>query len=175
MIAAQMTYNYDKLYGETPNALGQPTAIFVDFFEQLGPEHRRVLDIGCGQGRDALFIARLGHSVVGVDMSQNGIRDLHACAARESLPIEGIVADITSYQPNGLFDVILIDRTLHMLARDERCSVLGKLLDHVDGHGWLLIADEASNIGDFKAVVAAHGAAWRIAVQKRGYLFAQRS
>jgi cyclopropane fatty-acyl-phospholipid synthase-like methyltransferase len=52
------------------------------------------LDVGCGQGRDALFIAIKGHRVVGMDISANGIRDLKDVASRENLPIEGIVADI---------------------------------------------------------------------------------
>ncbi|MFK7838513.1 MAG: class I SAM-dependent methyltransferase [Sulfitobacter sp.] len=170
-----MAYVYDKLYGETPHALGQPTQIFVDFFERFEKTNLRVLDVGCGQGRDALFIARLGHNVVGVDASANGIRDMRACAKREGLSIEGSVQDIRSFIPSGLFDVILIDRTLHMLTRDERCSTLTRLLEHVETAGWILIADEASNIADFKAVFAGNGPSWSIELQKKGYLFARRS
>ena len=170
-----MAYDYDKLYGETRDALGEPTAIFVDFFDQLERQDVRVLDVGCGQGRDAVFIARKGHRVVGVDISQNGIRDLGDVAARENLPIEGVVADIVSYEPKGIFDVVLIDRTLHMLARQDRLSVLEKLLDHVDRQGWVLIADETSNIKDFKSVVSEHPAVWHTDLARRGNLFLRRS
>jgi len=76
-----MSYNYDKLYGETRDALGAPTSIFVDFFDQFDRTNVRVLDVGCGQGRDAIFIARKDHRVVGVDISPNGIRDLQDVAA----------------------------------------------------------------------------------------------
>ena len=170
-----MAYNYDKLYGETRDALGEPTSIFVDFFEQLDRQNVRVLDVGCGQGRDAIFIARNGHRVVGVDISPNGIRDLKDVAAQEKLPIEGVIADIAAYEPDGEFDVILIDRTLHMLARTARLTVLKTMLDHVGGHGWVLIADEASNIEDFEAVVSAHVASWTTELSRRGYLFLRRS
>lgn len=169
-----MAYDYDKLYGETRDALGKPTAIFVDFFNEFEMEAARVLDVGCGQGRDAIFIARKGHSVVGVDISHNGIRDLNDAAVRENLPIEGVVADIVSYEPDGLFDIILIDRTLHMLDRQDRLSVLGRLLDHVEKHGWVLIADEPSNIEDFTQLVSEHAASWHTALSKRGNLFLQR-
>lgn len=170
-----MAYNYDKLYGETRDALGEPTTIIVDFFDRLDRKNVRVLDVGCGQGRDAIFVAKNGHRVVGVDISPNGIRDLKDVAAQENLPIEGVVADIVDYTPDGGFDIILIDRTLHMLARPARLAVLNTMLDHVNENGWLLIADEAANIGDFEAAASAHLANWTTEVSRRGYLFMRRS
>ena len=169
-----MAYNYDALYGSTPNALGAPTPVFVDFFAGLDGPALRVLDIGCGQGRDALFIARLGHEVVGVDLSPNGIRDLSAAAHRENLPIEAIAADITNFIPEGAFDVLLIDRTLHMLSVTDRLDTLTRLIGHVAPGGWVLIADERSNLAGFKPVFEAHRAGWRIALKAKGNLFLQR-
>ena len=174
-IRRAMVYDYDKLYGETPDALGEPTPQFIGFFDRLEREDLRVLDVGCGQGRDALFIARLGHRVVGVDISENGIRDLSAAAGRENLAVEGVVADITAYRPEGVFDVILVDRTLHMLPKVPRLSVLDSLLDHVDVDGWVLIADEVSNISDFQGVFSRHHFDWKHVFSKQGYLFVRRS
>lgn len=169
-----MAYDYNKLYGETPDALGSPTAVIVDFFNRYERQNARVLDVGCGQGRDAVFLARRGHRVVGVDLASNGIRDLQAVAAKETLAIEGIIADITHFVPSGLFDIILIDRTLHMLARTARSLVLSRLLDHVSESGWVLIADEQSNINEFQAVIAAHRRNWITDYQKRGHLFVRQ-
>lgn len=169
-----MAYDYDKLYGETRDALGTPTAIFVDFFEQFDRPNARILDVGCGQGRDALFIARLGHRVVGVDISPNGIRDLNTAAKKEGLAIDGVVADVSTYVPEGTFDVILVDRTLHMLPKRARLSVLQRLLDHVNDNGWFLIADETSNIKDFVAVIEDSELDWTTQVARRGYLFLKR-
>ena len=92
-----MTFDYDKLYGEVPDALGAPTPIFVSFFADLTRTGLRVLDVGCGQGRDALFIAQLGHSVVGVDVSPNGIQAMVEAAHRANLSVTGVVADIEAY------------------------------------------------------------------------------
>ncbi len=172
-ILKRMGFDYDKLYANTPNALGDPTQVFVDFFDCLD-RTVHVLDVGCGQGRDAIFIARKGHSVVGVDMSPNGIRDLEQQAVRENLHIRGIVADLSHFTPHEDYDVVLIDRTLHMLDRSERLAALCALLKHVKANGWLLIADERTNIPDFKEAIAADNNKWRIILEKRGTLFAQR-
>jgi len=169
-----MAYDYDKLYGSTPQALGEPTRVFVDFFESNEGKKFRVLDIGCGQGRDALFIARMGHTVVGVDMSPNGIRDLNKAAIQENLDIEGVVADLVTYTPDGTFDVVLVDRTLHMLPETDRLNVLARLLESVSLNGWVLIADERSNINGFKTVVAANSHDWTIDLETGGTLFIRR-
>lgn len=171
-----MAYNYDDLYKTTPNALGDPTKAFVDFFSRrdLG-QGLRVLDIGCGQGRDALFIAKLDHRVVGVDLSPSGIADLTASAQKQNLAITGIVADITQFTPEGDFDILLIDRTLHMLDEGPRLKALGRLIDHVAPNGWVLIADESSNIAGFKTVFDAHCEQWSTEVAKKGTLFLKRS
>jgi len=169
-----MAYNYDALYGEHPNALGEPTKAFADFFAARSAKAMRVLDIGCGQGRDALFIARAGHNVVGVDLSPMGIRDLVTAAKEEDLPIEGIVADVSTFVPEGSFDILLIDRTLHMLDEAPRLAALARLIPCVVPDGWALIADERSNMDGFKAVFASHEANWQIETDKKGLLFLRR-
>lgn len=169
-----MSYDYDKLYGETRDALGEPTQVIVDAFDRLPVQGARVLDVGCGQGRDALVLARQGHHVTGVDLSPNGIRDLKAAAIAEGLDIVGIVADVTQFMPSGLFDVVLIDRTLHMLGSKEQLEVLAALAPHISEPGWLLIADEARNIPRFAAFLEADDGEWDIFHRKGGYLFACR-
>ncbi len=170
-----MAYDYEQLYQSTPNALGGPTQVFVDFFAARSDGSLRVLDIGCGQGRDALFIARAGHSVLAIDLSPSGIRDLNNVAKAENLDASGIVADITEYEPEGKFDVVLIDRTLHMLDETDRQTALRTLLDHIDHGGWCLIADERTNIAGFKRVVASRREEWEIVKEQKGYLFLRRA
>lgn len=169
-----MAYNYDELYRSTPNALGEPTQVFVDFFNRPDLVALRVLDVGCGQGRDALFIARKGHSVVGVDISPSGISALEKAASAERIRVEGIVADIRGFKPANEFDVVLLDRTLHMLPEQDRLAVLERLLGHVATKGYILIADEKANIPAMKNVVAKSGESWIPVLEKAGYLFLQR-
>lgn len=167
-----MTYDYDKLYREMPHALGAPTDVFVSFFDGI-ESAKRVLDIGCGQGRDALFIAARGHSVVGVDLSSAGVNAMIDDAKDKSLDVTGIVADIRAFLPDGLFDIILIDRTLHMLDAVDRREVLRRLLNHVGPEGYVLISDETSNMGAFKDVFSHSDRTWRSILDHKGNLFLQ--
>lgn len=169
-----MAYDYDALYRTTPDALGAPTRAFCEFFETFSKPSARILDVGCGQGRDALFIARLGHLVTGVDLSSSGIACLLKQAAREGLSVEGDVADIASYDPCGMFDVIVFDRTLHMLERTPRMKVLARLTEKLAKDGFLLIADEPSNLPDFHDVLNITSGAWSIVREEKGLLFLRR-
>lgn len=168
-----MAYDYEDLYANTPDALGAPNKALVRHFKKMAQVPLRVLDVGCGQGRDAVFIARLGHTVVAVDLAPSGIRDLEATAKTEGLPIKGVVADITEYAPEGMFDVIVIDRVLHMLGEPDRIAVLSGLLGHLSANGWLLIIDEAPNMAALKEVMAQSSHRFRTGFERRGYLFSQ--
>ncbi|WP_264210333.1 class I SAM-dependent methyltransferase [Leisingera thetidis] len=170
-----MAYDYDRLYRETPDALGAPSPDVTAFFTGLDSTGLKVLDAGCGQGRDALFIARLGHQVTGVDISPHGIRDLRAAAAREGLDVTGVAADLTQWAPDGDYGILLFDRTLHMLAAPERRALLARCLPHVRNRGWVLIADEPRNLEAFRQVFAAAPGAWLSRKDSRGLLFMQRA
>ena len=169
-----MSNKYEKMYQKQKHALGDPTQAFVQFFENYPREQADVLDLGCGQGRDALFIARHGHHVVGVDIAKTGIEQLRKDAKSEGLDIQAEVADLIDYQPIEYYDIIVIDRTLHMLAEDVRTKVLERIIQHVRDEGFVLIADEKKNLPSFKAVFSQDGPHWTTIKNSKGFLFTQK-
>lgn len=166
-----MSTSYDDLYRTSPKALGAPLPELVTLFEALEGKPQRVLDIGCGQGRDALFIARRGHLVLGVDISPAGIDQMNRDARAEGLNLEGIVADITTFSPEGAFDILLFDRVLHMVDACARAAAFGRLLAHVAPGGQVLIIDEPRNIPALEQVLQENGRDWRPTFKRRGFLF----
>lgn len=169
-----MPTDYEKVYQEQRHALGNPTQVFVAFFNQYQKLNADVLDLGCGQGRDALFIARRGHHVVGVDVSQTGIVQLIEDAQSESLSIEGVVADLCEYEPSGYYDVVVLDRTLHMLDVDIRLKVLKEVSRVTRDNGFVLIADEKSNIPAIKDFFQRDSYQWIIQQDKKNFLCLQK-
>ena len=169
-----MPIDYEQVYRGQRHALGEPTRAFVDFFAGYDKQHTDVLDVGCGQGRNALFIARLGHHVVGVDLSATGIAHLLEDASDEGLNIDGVVADLHDYVPTGDFDVVVIDRTLHILDAETRLTVLARVCTATRDSGYVLIADEKRNLPAFREWFMADDSQWTVVKDTRGFLFMRK-
>lgn len=161
---------YDLHYREDPAACGAPFKEFEAFCGNSGSGS--VLDLGCGQGRDALMFARAGHRVVGGDLSSVGIGQMREVAAAESLDVQGVVADVCTYRPAERFDIVVLDRVLHMLEADARTSVLQTAMDSVAPDGYLLVAEGPKGMVPVRAAVEAHR--WALVKATRNRLFAQR-
>ena len=71
-----------------------------------------VLDIACGDGRNALYLAQNGFRVTGVDFSQNGLSRLNAFASERGLTVETRRMDLTlleSFSELTNFDSLIIN------------------------------------------------------------------
>jgi len=67
----------------------------------------RVLDVGCGPGRHALALARLGLDVVGVDRSPDFLRIATAGATAEDLPATFVEQDVRTLDFRAEFDAAI--------------------------------------------------------------------
>ena len=103
----------------------------------------QALDLACGEGRNAVWLARQGWEVLGVDFSQNGLDKAAALAARHDVSVEWVRADVTSYQaPPRTFDLVVI-LYLHV-PRTEWSAVLTHAADALAPGGTLLVVGHDS-------------------------------
>jgi SAM-dependent methyltransferase len=83
------------------------------------------LDLGCGQGRNTLYLARMGFAMVGVDDSAEAIARLTEQADLQKLDVVGQVADMAqvSIEPNR-YNLIVANTSLDHLtaAQGERLA-----------------------------------------------------
>lgn len=112
-----MSEAYNKYY-QTENLFGTPYPELIEFY-QARPVKGSLLDLGCGQGRDAIALARLGYDVTGIDSSKVGIEQLNAVARKEHLTLKGVVDDIYTYGDFGSFDYILMDSMFHFRKQER--------------------------------------------------------
>lgn len=116
-----MSVTYDKYY-QTSNLFGEPYPELVVFFSSF-PSRGSLLDLGCGQGRDAIALSRMGYVVTGVDNSLVGIEQMNHIAQTEGLELKGTVDDIFEYQGLGNFDFILLDSMFHFGKKEKKREI----------------------------------------------------
>lgn len=130
----------DLLWSATPNRF------LVQEAEDLAPG--RALDLACGEGRNALWLAERGWNVTAVDYSGVAIAKARDRAALEGADVDFVCADLLDYLPaEGAFDLVLV---LYLqLPADERRLVLARAEAALAPSGtFLLIGHDLTNMTD---------------------------
>jgi tellurite methyltransferase len=84
--------------------------------------------VGCGDGRNALFLAERGFRVDGFDISDAGIARLLAAASRRGVVVRAWVADMTTEVVDEEYDWIICHGVLHLIEREEWHALLERLM-----------------------------------------------
>ena len=98
----------------------------------------RALDLACGEGRNAIWLAGLGWRVRAVDFSEVAIAKGRARAAREGVEVDFLCADLLEYKPEpGAYDLVLV---LYLqIPGDERRLALSRAREALAPRGTLLL------------------------------------
>jgi tellurite methyltransferase len=78
-----------------------------------------ILEVGCGEGKNALFLAEKGFEVHAFDLSEAAILKLNKNAARNNIKIHTSVQDLRKYDFDRCVDVIISYGTLHFVEKPE--------------------------------------------------------
>ena len=98
----------------------------------------RALDLACGEGRNAVWLAQRGWRVTGVDFSQVGLDKGERLARERGVEVQWVLADVVDYAPPpGGFDLVAI-LYLHLDPAVTR-GVLGRAAAAVAPRGTLLV------------------------------------
>ena len=109
--------HYSWLFGGLPERVAENRA----YFEGLGLSGARALDIGAGSGFQSIPLARLGFSVVAVDLSERLLEELRANAG--GMTIETVCDDILARIPTM------------QAASFDACTCMGDTLTHLRSFG----------------------------------------
>lgn len=98
----------------------------VELADEL-PTPGRALDVGCGTGRDAVFLAQRRWRVTGIDGVAQAINAARERSSSESVDVHWIVGDVTELDKLGLdpgYDVVLDRGCIHSLSDSgrQRCA-----------------------------------------------------
>ena len=141
-----MPVKYDECYSAQDHALGPVLKDIIAFFKNL-EVGQTVLDVGVGQGRDAIPLAQMGHRVIGIELSSVGIEQLKNVAASQHFNIDTEVAELSTNSPTERLDIIIFDRTLHMITNTiERENAFSRYLDFIQPRGHIVLIDKRKNM-----------------------------
>jgi tellurite methyltransferase len=112
---------------------------------------RRVLDAGCGDGRNLIYFLRNGFSCYGVDSEPDAIRRMREVAgalAPQLAAEQFVVADVDRLPfDDGVMDAVISSAVLHFAGDDQHFSRMVEEMWRVLASGGLFFARLASNIG----------------------------
>ena len=106
----------------------QPSDICLEILDKFPPDKfPKIIDIGAGEGRNAIFFAKQGYKVTAVDISKNGINKIKKIAKIQGVEIKTIVEDITNLKIEDTYDIVFSMGTLHYVESQKRKELFERL------------------------------------------------
>lgn len=119
---------YDSIYGKSHNVFGHKHEPVLQTYSHLITREYPILDIGMGQGRNTVFLARQGFVVHGIDPSAVAVETVALKAKQEALPI---IVQQTGFQDHApsvaCYSAILVFGLIQILTWEAIESLLGKV------------------------------------------------
>lgn len=137
--------DWNARYGGTELVwTADPNRFLVAEVEGLPPG--RALDLACGEGRNAVWLATRGWAVCGVDFSSAGLDKGRALAAAAGVEVEWIEADVTTWRPSGpVFDLVVI-LYLQVPAAGRRAAAIAAVSGLAPGGTLLWVGHDLDNL-----------------------------
>lgn len=131
-------------YAEAPKRWsGNPNATLVDVVAPLTPG--RAVDLGCGEGADAIWLARQGWTVLGVDISPTAVTRARGAAVEAGVDDRATFEahDLSTWEPDGEIDLVTAS-FFHSREELPRTEILRRVAAHVAPGGHLAIVSHAA-------------------------------
>ena len=132
---------WEAAYRDTgaPSAFGQPSEEIQALLPRL-PAGARVLDLGCGDGRNALLLLEHGYDVTAVDVSAAAIEKLAAQAREPGQRLHTAVEDVRELTLRGPFHLVIAHGLLHLLPRPDWSDLIGRMRASTTPLGYNVVA-----------------------------------
>jgi 2-polyprenyl-3-methyl-5-hydroxy-6-metoxy-1,4-benzoquinol methylase len=137
--------HWDERYGtEELIWKAEPNRFLVEELDALPPG--RALDVACGEGRNAVWLASKGWRVTGVDFSRAGLAKAQRLATDRGVDVTWVEADVVEWQPPiASFDLVVV-MYLHLPAEQRRQALAHAAAALAPGGVLLVVGHDTSNL-----------------------------
>lgn len=135
---------YKKVHKETGLAWAgnEPTKVLKLWLEKhLTNKNSKILEVGCGEGQNAIFLMENGFNVLASDVSEEAINWCKSAAASKNINENNFfVLDILENNHKEKYDCIYSISTVHMLVLDEDRNKFFKFIyNHLNDGGVAIV------------------------------------
>ena len=115
----------------------KPSAMAIKTLELMPPRKPlELLDIGCGEGRNAVFFARNGYEVTAFDLSPAGVQKTKDLAAEAGVSIHVFLADLNEFRLETEYDVLFSTGVLHYMPAELRAVIINNYKEFTSEKAW---------------------------------------
>ena len=145
MLSSMDREDWDRRYaGRELLWTGEPNRLLVA--ETAGLRPGRALDIACGEGRNAVWLAEQGWQATGVDFSEVALAKARQLADVRGVQTDWVAADLVDYRPEPYaFDLVIVFY-LQVSAAQRHAIVRAAAEAVARGGTFLLVAHDRSNL-----------------------------
>ena len=121
-----------------------PNRFLVEELDALVPG--RALDVACGEGRNAVWLASKGWRVTGADFSRAGLAKAQRLATDRGVEVTWVEADVVEWRPaTASFDLVVV-MYLHLPAEQRRRALAHAAAALAPGGVLLVVGHDTSNL-----------------------------
>jgi tellurite methyltransferase len=131
-------FNYENVYSSSDEYYWGviPSNMCLEIIKLMPPDKSlKVLDIGCGEGKDAVFLARCGYDVSAFDISETGIEKLKQLADKARVYINVFKANICDYRLDCKYDILFSSGVLHYIKPELRDEIFDNYRNNTNENG----------------------------------------
>ena len=114
----------------------QPSPMCYEIMKLCPPiKPLRLLDVACGEGKNAVFFARNGYSVTAFDAARLGLDKAKRLAEKVQVDINFFRADLRDFRLDSHFDIVFCSGSLHYISQELRREILENYQAHTTDAG----------------------------------------
>lgn len=132
---------WESAYSDPSGAdpFGSAAKELIDLLPHLS-QGSAVLDLGCGEGRNALCCARAGMRVTAVDISAAAISKLSSKADSAGLALQAHQSDVADFPLSDTYELVIAHGVLHLIEPPARDQILQAMQNSTSQGGWNIAA-----------------------------------